>query len=216
MQVRGCLQGCRKLVAGNDELSVSVAAHAIDRAGGASADGIRVATWMLGSDGDGTIRAANDGAFVVNGIVLPEINDETCVLGTGGESDGRTDLYAERFVGFGIGDIRRRCSVGALASPDINGAGRGSGSARIGHCANACGVGRGANVIFDFLLGVFARDQTRQQNWQGEKTANNCKTSVDLHWAAHTINIGIEPRTAKRTDGLEVAGTHPDLSTGST
>ena len=181
MQVRGCLQGCRKLVAGNDELSISVAAHAIDRAGGASADGIRVATWMFGSDGDGTIRAANDGAFVVKGIVLPEINDETCVLGTGGESDGGTDLYAERFVGLGVGETRFRGGVVASAAPDIDGAWRGSRATSVGLSANACGIGCGANVIFDILLGVFACDETGQQNRQGEKTANGCKIAIDLH-----------------------------------
>ena len=41
-------------------MGVGVAAHGIDRAGGgASADGIGVATWMFGGDGDGAIRAAN-------------------------------------------------------------------------------------------------------------------------------------------------------------
>jgi len=60
-----------------------------------------------------------------------------------------------------------------MASPDINGARRGSVSARIGRCASACGIGRGANLIFDFV-GAFANDNTRQQNQQGEKTANGC------------------------------------------
>jgi hypothetical protein len=77
--------GCNtilELVGGNDELSVGVAAHAIDRAGGASANRKGVATWMFGSDGDGTIRAANDGTFVVKGVVLTKVNNETGVLGT--------------------------------------------------------------------------------------------------------------------------------------
>ena len=104
------------------------------------------------------------------------------------EFGGGADLYAERFVGFGTGDIRRRGGVGALASPDVNGARRGSGSARIVRCASACGIGRGANVIFDFV-GVFANDNTRQQNRQGEKTANGCKITIDLHFSSHSMNI---------------------------
>jgi hypothetical protein len=63
---------------------------------------------------------------------------------------------------FGTGDTRRCCGVCALASSDINDARRGSESARVGNCASACGIGRGANVIFDFV-GVFANDNTRQQ-----------------------------------------------------
>ncbi len=67
----------------------------------------------------------------------------------------------------------------------INGSAR---SARVGRCASACGIGRGANVIFDFI-GVFANDNTRQQNRQGEKTANGCKITIDLHFSPHSMNI---------------------------
>lgn len=73
----------RKLLGGNDELSDGVAAHAVDRARGASTDGILVATGVFGGDGDGTIRAANDRTFVVKGVVFTEVNHETGVLGTG-------------------------------------------------------------------------------------------------------------------------------------
>jgi hypothetical protein len=75
-----------------------------------------------------------------------------------------------------------------LAPHNIYDARRGSGSARVGRCASACGIGHGANVIFDFI-GVFANDNTRQQNRQGEKTANGCKTTIDLHFSPHSMNI---------------------------
>jgi hypothetical protein len=42
-----------KSVSGNNQLGVCVAAHAVDRAGRASADGVSVATRMLGGDGNG-------------------------------------------------------------------------------------------------------------------------------------------------------------------
>lgn len=118
-------------------MSVGVAAHAIDRAGGASADGIRVATWMFGGDGDGTIRAANDRTFVGKGILLAEVNDETSVFGTGGESNCGADFNAEGFVGFGVGDTRSSGGVSASATPDIDGARRGSGTTGVGLRANA-------------------------------------------------------------------------------
>jgi len=146
-------------VGGNDELRVSVAAHAANGAGGASADGIGVATRMLGDDGDGAICAANDGTFMVKGIVLTEVDDETGVFGTGGESDGGADLNAERFVGFCVKDTRFRGSVVASAAPDIDGARRGNRAASVGFGANACGIGRGANAIFDFLLRVLPDDE---------------------------------------------------------
>lgn len=65
---------------GNDELSVSVAAHAIDSAGGASSDGICVASGMLCGDRDGAIRAADDGPVVIEGVCGAEIDDEASVL----------------------------------------------------------------------------------------------------------------------------------------
>ena len=174
-------------------MRVSVAAHAMDRAGGASADGIRVATWMFGSDGDGTIRAANDGAFVVKGIVLLEINDETGILRTGGESDGGADLNAERSVGLGVGDTRLGRGVALSAAPDIDGAWRGSRATSVGRSTDA-GIGRGTNVIFDALLGLSANREIGQEKRQNKQTADNRKITIDLHWAPHVINIS-EPRT---------------------
>ena len=119
-----CAPPCRKLVGGDDELSVGVAAHAVDRAGSASADGVRVAAGMFGRDGYGTICTANYGTFVVKGIFLPEINDETRILGTGREGDGGTDLNAEGLVGLGIRETRFRSGVTSSAAPYVNCAGR--------------------------------------------------------------------------------------------
>ena len=141
-------------------MSVSVAAHAVDRAGGAGADGVGVATRMFGGDGDGTIRAADDGTFVVKRIVLTEVNDETDALGTGRKRYGGAHLNAESFVGLGVGDARFRGCVVVSAAPDVDGARRGNRAASVGLSTKACGIGRGANVIFDLLLGLLAHDET--------------------------------------------------------
>jgi hypothetical protein len=58
---------------------------------------------MLGRDSDRPIRAANDGTLVVKRMCLVEVDDETSVFETCRKSDEGTDLYAERFVGFGTG-----------------------------------------------------------------------------------------------------------------
>jgi hypothetical protein len=60
-------EGAWKSIGGNDELSISIAAHAIDRAGGASSDGVGVTAGMLCRDGDGAIGAADDGTLVIEG-----------------------------------------------------------------------------------------------------------------------------------------------------
>ena len=104
------------------------------------------------------------------------------------EFGGGADLYAERFVGFGTGDTRRRCGVGAMASPDINGARRGSGSARIVRYASACGIGRGANPILDFV-GAFANDNTRQQNQQRRKDSQRLFQMVLLQGCAGLVPV---------------------------
>jgi len=167
-------------------LSVGVAAHAIHRAGGASAKRIGVATWMFGDDGDGTIRAANDGTLVVKGVVLTEVNNETGVLGTSGESDGGADLNAERRVGFGVGETRFRGGVVAPAAPDVDNARRRSGAASVGLSADACGIGRGANVILNLLLGALANDETCHQRRNDEQTAS-CKIAINPHWAPRPL-----------------------------
>ena len=177
-------------------MSVGVAAHAIDRTRGASANGIRVATRMFGRDGYGAIRTADDGTFVVKGIFLPEINDETGVLGTGGESDGGTDLNAKGLVGLSIRKTRFRRGVTSSAAPYINCAGRRNRTTLVGLSANACGSGGGANVIFDFLFRFFfrflAKDDASQDKRQDYQTEDSCEIAIYLHWTPQAVRIGFE------------------------
>ena len=187
----GSLQiNAQKLVGGNDELSVSVAAHAVDGARGASTDGVGVAARMFGGDGDRAICAANDGTFVVKRIGTPEVDDETGVLGTRGESDASANLNTESFVGLGVGDTRCRGGEGASAAPDIDCAGRGTGAAGVGRRADACGIGRGANVILDFLFGLLANVETSQKKRQDEQTGDCYKITTNFHWAPHAVEMG--------------------------
>jgi hypothetical protein len=171
----------RELVSRNDELGVGVATHAVNGAGRASAHGIRVATWMLGDDGDGSIGAAHDRPFVIEGIRAAEVDDEACVLRTAHEGDGGSDFNAEGFVLLGVGDARFCGCVGTLAAPDVDGAGRRSGAACVGGCTNAGGIGSGANVALDFLLGVAASDEVGQQKRQHEQTTESYKIAISLH-----------------------------------
>lgn len=168
----------QELIGGNDKLCVGVSAHALDSAGSASADRIGVATGMFGSDGDGTIRAPDDGTFMVEGIVLAEVNDETGVLGTGRKRYGGAHLNAKRLVGLSVGHAWFRGGVVASAAPNIDDARRGRGSTGVCLSANACGIGRGASVIFDFLLGVLANDVTCQKKRHDEQTADSCKIAT--------------------------------------
>ena len=154
-------------------MSVSVAAHAVDRAGGAGADGVGVATRMFGGDGDGTIRAAANGTFVVKRIVLAEVNDETDALGTGRKRYGGAHLNAESFVGLGVGDARFRGCVVVSAAPDVDGARRGNRAASVGLSTKACGIGRGANVILDVRLGLLANVDTSHEKRQDEQTGDS-------------------------------------------
>ena len=82
----------RELVSRDDELGVGIATHTVNGAGRASAHGIRVATWMLGGDGDGTIGAAHDRAFVIEGIGVPKSDDEASVLRTAHKRDASCRL----------------------------------------------------------------------------------------------------------------------------
>src|SRR5208283_125896 len=90
---------CRELVGGNDELGVALAAHAINGSCSASPNGIGVAARMLGGDGDGSISAARDGAFVIEGIGAAEINDEARVFRATHKDDGGAHFNAESLVG---------------------------------------------------------------------------------------------------------------------
>jgi|SRR6516164_6011600 len=163
----------RELVGGNDKLRVGVAAHAVDSACGASTDGVSVAAGVPGGNGDRTIGAAHDRAFVIKGIGAAEVNDEAGVLGTAHEGDAGSDFNAERFVGLGVGNIRRSGGVRPLVTLDVDGAGRGGGAASVGLGATAGRIGRRTNVAFDFLLGVAASDEVGQQKRQKEQTAES-------------------------------------------
>jgi hypothetical protein len=131
----------RELVGGNNELSVGVAAHAVDGAGSASANGIGVTARMLGGNGDGTISAAHDRAFMVKGIGAAEVNDEARVLGTAHKRDAGSNFNAEGFVGLGVGNARGSGGVRALVALDVDGARRRGGTASVGRGANTSGIG---------------------------------------------------------------------------
>ena len=66
---------------------------------------------MLGGDSNGAIGPANDGAWMVEGIGAAEVDDESCVLGTGHEGYAGANFNAERFVGFGVRNAWRRGSA---------------------------------------------------------------------------------------------------------
>ena len=181
MQARGAYWNAGSLVGGNDQLSDGVAAHAVDGARGASADRICIATRMFGSDGNSALRAARDGTFVVKGIVFAKVDDKADVLRIGGERHSGADFNAEGFVGLSVGDTRLSGGVSASAAPDIDGARRGNGTTSVGLRANACGIRRRANVIFDLLLGLLAPDKTSQEKRQDEKTTASCNKAIDFH-----------------------------------
>ena len=165
----------RQLVGGNDDLGVGVAAHAVDGTGGASADGIGIAARMFGGDGDRAIRAAYDGAFVIERIGAAEVDDEAGILGTAHKRNAGADFDAEGFVGLSIGNAGSRGGTGRPAALDVDGAGRGSGTARVLRCANACWIGSRADIVLEFLLRVFpGRETSRQKNWQYEQATENC------------------------------------------
>src|SRR6266550_2895528 len=138
----------RELVSGNDQLGVGVAAG------------------MLGGEGNGAIRAAYDGALVIEGIGSAEVDDEAGVLGTARKCDGGAHLNTGGFVGLGIGNARGRGGIGTPATPDVDGAGRGSGTARVGCGTNTGPIGSRADVALDFLRDVLANDEISQQKWQ--------------------------------------------------
>ena len=90
---------CRELGGGNDERGVGIATNTVDSASGACTNGVGVAAGMLSSDGDGTIGATHDGAFVIKGMGAAEINEEARVFGAAHKGDGRADFNAEGLVG---------------------------------------------------------------------------------------------------------------------
>ena len=79
-------------------MSVGVAAHAVDGAGRASADGVGVATGMLGRDGNGAIRSSYDRAIVVEWIGAAIVDHEARVLRTAHKGDAGSHFHTECFV----------------------------------------------------------------------------------------------------------------------
>ncbi len=171
----------RELVGGDDELGVGIAAHAVNGAGSTSANGVGVATGMLGGDGDGTIGAAHDSALVIEGIGVAEIDDKAGVFRATHKGNSRANFNAKRFVGLGVGNARRSGGVGALVALDVDGAGRRGGAASVGRGANAIRIGGRANVAFDFLFGVAASDEVGQEKRQDEQTTESCEIAMNLH-----------------------------------
>jgi hypothetical protein len=178
-----------KSIGGNDELSVGVAAHAVDGAGGASSDGIGIAAGMLGGDGDGTIGTTHDDTVVIEGIGGAEVDDEAGVFGAAHKGDGGAHFNAEGFVGLSAGNARGRGGIGSPAALDVDGAGRGSGAASVRCGTNAGRICSGANVALDFLFGVLANDETSQEKRQDEQTTENCQIAINLHQAPHSVEM---------------------------
>jgi hypothetical protein len=176
-----CQRMSQESVGRDDELGVGIATHAVNGAGRTSAHGIRVATWMLGGDGDGTIGAAHDGAIVIEWIRTAEVDDEASVLRTAHKSDRGSDFDTESFVGLGVGNARGSGGVRALVALDVDGARRRGGTASVGRGTNAGRIRNRANVAFDFLLGVAASDEVGQQKRQHEQTTESYKIAISLH-----------------------------------
>jgi len=141
LPARGAERSSEESIGGNDELGVGLATHAVDGAGGASANRVGVTAGMLGDHSDGTIRTAHDGALVIEGIGAAEVNDEAGVLRGAGEGDGGANFDAEGFVRLGVGNARGRGGIGPLAAPDVDGAGRGGRTASVRRAANTGRIG---------------------------------------------------------------------------
>src|SRR5260370_42552615 len=62
----------RRLVRGDDELYVGLAAHPVDRTRPAGSCGVLVASGFFGHSGDGAVRAADDGSGGSNGGLGPK------------------------------------------------------------------------------------------------------------------------------------------------
>ena len=58
---------------------------------------------MLGGDSNRAIGTANDGAWMVEEIGVAEVDDESCVLGTGHEGYAGANFNAERLLDLASG-----------------------------------------------------------------------------------------------------------------
>jgi hypothetical protein len=103
---------------------------------------------------NGTVGAAHDGTFVIEGIGVAEVNDEAGVFRATRKGNSRADFNAEGFVGLGIGKARGSGGVRALVTLDVDGAGRRGGAASVGRGANACGEAEQTSSLTCFLVSL--------------------------------------------------------------
>ena len=101
----------RLFSAGNDQLLVRVSTHAINRAGGAGANGVTEATRPLRDHGYGPIGSAHNRARRIEWRCGPEIHHDSGILTRSLPSDARTRVYADRGV---LGEIRNIRSDGGV------------------------------------------------------------------------------------------------------
>src|SRR6266481_5809820 len=118
---------------------------------------------MLRGDGDRAVGAAYDGTIVIERIGGAKIDEKSNVPRATHEGDRGADFDAEGFVGLGIRNARRSCSIVATTAPDLYGAGRGSGATGICCGTNTRWIRSRADVAFNFLLCVLANDESRQE-----------------------------------------------------
>jgi hypothetical protein len=152
--------GTVQSVVGDDELSGCVAAHSVDRSGSASSHRIGITTGMLGGDSNGAISPADDGVWMVEGIGAAEVDDKSCVLGTGREGHTGANLNAECFVGFGVRNARRRRCIGTPAPPNVDGARSGSRTTRVCCGTNTYWIRSRADINLEFLISVLTDRET--------------------------------------------------------
>src|SRR5467141_1138537 len=69
-----------RLVRGDDELYVGLAAHAVDGTGPASSGGVLVASGLFGHNRDGAVRAADDGSRRIKRRCGAKVDDEAYVF----------------------------------------------------------------------------------------------------------------------------------------
>jgi len=90
----------------DDELYVGLAAHAVDGAGPAGSGGVLVASGFLGHSGDAAVRAADDGAAVIEWRVGAKVDDEPDVFAGALPLDLGSGFDTEEGVAFGVRDAR--------------------------------------------------------------------------------------------------------------
>jgi hypothetical protein len=84
-----------RLIRGDDELYVGLAAHAVDGTGPAGSGGVPVASGLFGDDRDSSVRAANDGSRRIKRRRGTKIDDEAYVFAGALPLDRCSRFYAE-------------------------------------------------------------------------------------------------------------------------